>query len=375
MILSVPVNGYLFDVRSVPLVLAFLYAGHFVGILTTAGMLLFRLVVGGPDIYSCLAVATPLSLLLFFLAQRHRQLPRRRRYWVGMLAVSGYVSAILGFDFAFVPELRDTIRSWGMTFWLANAMIALMAIHLIEIMMERMRLREQAVQHEKLELTNGLAASIAHEVRNPLAVASGFSQLILKKGQLVGEDMWYVRVIRDELKRAEDILTEYLRFSRQSPPSLEVCNLGNLVHGGVQMVTPYAVSRNVDLRAEIVDDAWVRVDPAKFKQVLINLLKNAIESMPTGGDVRVSVRKLEQSVSISIQDSGVGMTEEQVKRLGSPFFSTKFSGTGLGLSVSYQLIAQMHGTIQVSSQPGRGTTFVIKLPVCGQEEHVDVNVG
>jgi two-component system, sporulation sensor kinase B len=123
------------------------------------------------------------------------------------------------------------------------------------------------------------------------------------------------------------------------------------------------LDRNVEIKTDILDTGWIYANPQKLNQTLINILKNAIESMPVGGIVWIICTSTDDGyIKVTIKDQGIGMTKKQIDRLGSPYYSLKESGTGLGMMVSFQIIRSFKGKIQVNSEKGVGTEFIILLP-------------
>ena len=131
----------------------------------------------------------------------------------------------------------------------------------------------------------------------------------------------------------------------------------------VNMIQSYSLSHNVEIKTDFYNSGWIYANPQKLNQLLINILKNAIESMPDGGNVWItSSSTADGYIKITIKDQGIGMTKEQIDRLGSPFYTLKESGTGLGMMVSFQIVRSFKGKIQVASEKGKGTEFIILLP-------------
>ena len=215
-----------------------------------------------------------------------------------------------------------------------------------------------------MEIVSHLAASISHEVRNPLTVAKGFMQMFHED---LADDskkrLWGIAI--QELDRATEIINDYLMFAKPAIENREMINIGHELQHAVSIVTQLANMNTVQIHLRLLNDEdyFVLGDRQKLQQCLINVLKNGIEAMPNGGELQVLLRQHQSELQIDILDSGKGMTQEQINRLGEPYFTTKEKGTGLGMMVSFSIIKGMNGSINVTSEPQKGTCFSIKLPL------------
>ncbi|MFC4766842.1 PAS domain-containing sensor histidine kinase [Effusibacillus consociatus] len=209
-----------------------------------------------------------------------------------------------------------------------------------------------------------MAASMAHEVRNPLTSIKGFLQL-LSKGQPDPDKLqMYVQVMMEELERAHGIITEYLNLSRKNLDTQQPTSLLKLLDDIRILMESEAVLRGVNLHFYLTDET-ILCDQTKIKQVIINLVRNALEATARGGSVTVSIRisQAERTVVIQVADTGCGIADETLPHIFTPFYTTKKGGTGLGLPVCKQIIEEHGGTIQASSKEGEGSTFTIHLPL------------
>ncbi|WLR43275.1 ATP-binding protein [Bacillus carboniphilus] len=218
-----------------------------------------------------------------------------------------------------------------------------------------------AIQSQKLAIAGQLAAGIAHEVRNPLTSINGFLQLIYREGR---EDRQYFQIIFDEIKRIEVVLSELLMLAKPQAIYFQEVNVVEVVQQVVTFTQSNATLHNINI--EFINkgnDIYILCDENQLKQVFINLIKNSIEAMNNGGNILVtSYRKNGQAV-ITIEDEGMGMTDEQIEKLGEPFFTTKEKGTGLGMTVCLRIIKDHQGQLHVKSVPGKGTKISISIPV------------
>lgn len=224
----------------------------------------------------------------------------------------------------------------------------------------------QLVQSEKLASVGQLTAGIVHDVKNPLAVIKGIAEELAEES---GGDEFTVdglETIRDSASKANTIVTDLLKFARQSTPETQTRDMRSTLES-VFRLTEYLIRKgNVTLVPDLPLTAVMAMyDAQQIEQVLINLVTNAVQAMPEGGTLDVSLKETEDNLVITMRDSGEGIPEENIGRIFDPFFTTKpeGEGTGLGLSVSYGIISRHRGLIEVESEVGIGTTFIISLPV------------
>ncbi len=233
----------------------------------------------------------------------------------------------------------------------------------------------QIMQSEKLASLGQLAAGIAHEIRNPLGIISGSAETLLKQ-DVPETRQEMVRYIMEESERINSMINNFLNFARPQEPKLQRCDLGNLLSRILQLITPQAKSRNVEIVREIPDEPlMVRIDPEQIQQALMNISLNALEAMPQGGVCSVVLlRNGKDRAVIKLSDTGPGISEEFLPKIFDPFLTTKDKGTGLGLSIAHKIVENHDGTISVSTRPEKGTTFVINLPCesgYGDEQEAD----
>lgn len=226
---------------------------------------------------------------------------------------------------------------------------------------ERKKAEEMLLQKEKLSIIGELAAGVAHEIRNPLTTIKGFVQLNKKENR----SFQYHELIVSELERIEAITSEMLALGKPQASQLTHTNLRELVENTIELLSPQALMYNIQFRLIYEQlDFPLRCDTNQFKQVFLNLLKNAMESMQEGGDIVITLQKRTTGECIiSIQDQGCGIPEELLPRLGEPFYSLKEKGTGLGLMICHKIIKQHNGTITYQSKVNEGTLVEIILPV------------
>lgn len=222
----------------------------------------------------------------------------------------------------------------------------------------------QLVQSEKLASIGQLTAGIVHDVKNPFAVIMGMSEVLAEDENLDEATRHGLKVIRESAVKGNTIVSDLLKFARQSKSELRSMDIRETVQSSIRL-TAY-LTRKYNTSFEIPEQpVMVSYDAQQVEQVLINMIHNAVQAMPGQGILRIALTQVDGNAQIAIQDSGSGISPEHLKRIFDPFFTTKpeGEGTGLGLSVSYGIIANHRGRIDVESEMGKGTTFTIVLPV------------
>lgn len=235
------------------------------------------------------------------------------------------------------------------------------------------QIEQSAFQNDKLAMLGKIAAAIAHEIRNPLTSIRGFIQLLKPYLESIGKED-YARIILSEIDRANDIIYEFLNSSKPSAPMTRTVLVGLLLKETILLTESEAHMRGVELSCEVFDSyLMISIDVKQIKQVILNMVKNALDAVAEMADkrrplIRLTARKERDWAVISISDNGKGMDRATLSRLFDPFFTTKSEGTGLGLSVSYRIIRNHGGSVQVDSRLGEGTEFMIYLPAMGDRE-------
>lgn len=231
---------------------------------------------------------------------------------------------------------------------------------------DRKRLESQLIQSEKMAAIGQLAAGIAHEIRNPLGIIMNalydLSEILDTDNPEVWEDL---QIARDEIVRAQEIITNLLEFSRESVAEMEEVNLNDLLRKTLQLMQKYLQTNTVKVVISLGKVGTCLANQNALRQVFLNLITNAVQAMPNGGELRLRTqRTANKQVLIEVSDTGVGISERHLNNIFNPFFTTKEpgQGTGLGLSVVHSVIKRYQGNITVRSKPDVGTTFLIELP-------------
>ncbi|MDQ7063973.1 MAG: PAS domain S-box protein [candidate division KSB1 bacterium] len=233
---------------------------------------------------------------------------------------------------------------------------------------EQKRLEQQILHSERLATIGQMAAKVAHEIRNPLSSIMLNAELlgdeIRMAGDAISEDAEVLlKSIISEVDRVAKLTEDYLQFSRLPDADPQPGDLINLIQEVVEFIEPEASSRGIQIVSEYETNALELVfDAQQMRQVLMNILKNALEAMRRGGILTVRVQDSRKKVLIAISDTGDGIPEKLQDKIFQPFYTTKDMGTGLGLAISQQVIQEHGGNIEFESEPGKGTTFYLHLP-------------
>jgi len=233
---------------------------------------------------------------------------------------------------------------------------------------EKVVLRQQLSYKEPLAEVGQLAASIAHEIRNPMTTLKGFTQLL--RSSATEESNKYLDVIDDEIGRMESILSEMLVLSKPSTLEKNLLSLDIVLSDMIKLVHPKARLEGVSFEQNGIDFPKVLIygDETKIKQVLLNLFKNSLEAMVSGGIITIRLEEVdEEQIILRISDTGKGMTTTQMKNIYLPYFTTRQEGTGLGLPFVIKTIEDHGGTIEVSSMVGVGSEFILTFPTANTQ--------
>ena len=350
------------DLRIVPLLFGSLYGGVWSSIFLSAIIVVYRFYFGlDTGFYNTvLVLLLTLPVILFFQKYFIRSEKHKRVNIAVGLSLYYCLMGIIIFNILRGFNIDDA--KVQIIQLIMGASATWFFIVLYETIIEINKMRQELQNAEKVRVISELTSVFAHEIRNPMQVTRGFLQL-LNEPELPIEKKEYIQISIEELDRANEIINDFLAFGKPTTNTNERIEVGYQLQRVVKIIQSYSVNHNVQFKTEILEDFWVYANPQKLNQSLINILKNAIESMPNGGMVWITCTSTNNGyIKISIKDQGIGMTKEQVDRLGYPFYSLKESGTGLGMMVSFQILQSFKGKIQVNSEKDKGTEFIILLP-------------
>ncbi|MEM5015000.1 ATP-binding protein [Metabacillus indicus] len=230
------------------------------------------------------------------------------------------------------------------------------------------QMKEIAIKQDSLATVGQIAASIAHEIRNPLTSVKGFLQLLKPHLIEIGKGH-YADVALEELNRANEIIYEFLNNSKTPLETKQPVLLSKLLNDIVLICKSEAILTNCELTCSIIDEeVYLHVDIKQMKQVMLNMMRNAMEAIQLSkqkksGNISITTRLDSGRIVIQVKDNGIGMNQDTLNSLFKPFFTTKEQGTGIGLSVCKEIIKANSGSIDVISEEGFGSVFSISLPV------------
>ena len=229
------------------------------------------------------------------------------------------------------------------------------------------------LKHERLADIGKLATTAAHEIKTPLIAIGGYARRVLKNYKNAKLDPRDLEIIVQEVERLEQVTSQILDYSRESKLSIQKNSLNRIIQEALEVLESKFKYNNISLQTDFLDGLHqVDVDSHRLKQVLFNLIENAIDAMFSGGTLIIRTKKKDDYAILEIEDTGKGISSEEMKKLFVPFYSTKPSGSGLGLAVSKKIVDDHYGSIEVESKPNQGTRFVIRLPL-NQKIQKEVN--
>ncbi|TKD68712.1 ATP-binding protein [Pseudalkalibacillus hwajinpoensis] len=347
-----------FDLRIVPLILVTLYGGGFAGIICMFTIILMRLGMGGE--YAWVGVLIAIVGYIISLSF-YGYFKRSIRKWRVILLTGG---TFMLFYIAIVLTLIVPLKAYFYPIYFTSFAIAYFFIFYLTERLVLINIQlEETVYLEKLSVAGKMAAAIAHEIRNPLTTVRGLLQFISSNTE--DEKIKnYAPLMIEEIDRTNKIITDYLMLIKPSKRDYEVVNLNKVVKDTTNLTEVLASYHAVKMQYEEKGDFEIHGNSQELKQCLINLIKNAIESIEEKGLILITLQNgiKKGTVDIVIQDNGAGMSEEQLEKIGLPFYTTKSKGTGLGTMITIQLIRNIGGKVLYKSKIGEGTTVTVTLP-------------
>ncbi|GKU84384.1 HAMP domain-containing sensor histidine kinase [Niallia sp. NCCP-28] len=366
--ITIPIKmniGFIFDLRYIPFIMVALYGGYKNIFILYIILNIYRFYIGGEGTLNSFIFSTAAFLLIPMLRNKFLRFDSKKR----VITASAISFILMGI---YLSLLSTYFQELTKEFWLLVVhaltthviMIAIITL-LIERIIANSKNREKYLHSERLNVVSELSASVSHEIRNPLTVTSGFLQLLNTSHTITQEEKKYVELSLQELKRAEKIVSDYLSLAKPQSENMIYSNLYKEVEYTTNLLLPYARMHQVEIQLSFTNTLSTRYDHNQIQQCLINLIKNGIESMKEtdGGTLTINVLEQSEKILLVIQDTGIGMTKEEISRLGKPYYSTKEEGTGLGMLMVYNTVDKIKGSLKVESEKGKGTTFYITIPV------------
>ncbi|GAA0338532.1 HAMP domain-containing sensor histidine kinase [Bacillus carboniphilus] len=367
-IMSLPINieGVVYDFRSIPVIVGSLYGGPIVSSILFSVIVVYRWVLGNPNTILYIVSLLPTIVIVFFCLRKFIQLNMYSRILLAvvlctimkMLTITIYLTILHNLDMVF-NNLVETLQTY-----FVQALIVGICVYLVEFLNKYFYIQDEVYKSERIKLVSEMAASVAHEIRNPLTSVRGFIQLLAAENVDSTKKEYYQKICLEELERADHIISDYLSLAKSEPEIIEKINVKDEIEYLSHVLLTYATYNNIEIQTVISEDQdfLTMGDKFRLRQAFINIGKNAIEAMENGGMLEIKVSRKSQSVEIVISDTGIGMTPEQISRLGTPYYSTKEKGTGLGTMVSFSIIKKLGGKIDINSEVNKGTTYTFTFP-------------
>jgi two-component system, sporulation sensor kinase E len=280
---------------------------------------------------------------------------------------------------------NDTLAEKELYFYTKNRdqRLALYSAEIIEIngeacvlsiltdITERKEMEIEMIRLDRLGLVGEMAASIGHEIRNPMTTVRGFLQIMSEKPEYQNDGEYFDLMI-EELDRANSIITEFLSLAKNKMVDLKLVNLQTLLINMLPLVRANAVIHDQDIKLEMEDVPDLLLDEKEIRQMVLNLVHNGLESMPADRCVTIKTLVDNDKVVLAIQDQGHGIDADLLEKMGTPFFTTKEHGTGLGLAVCYGIAARHHARIDIETG-STGTTFYVRFPFHEDSGSIEIN--
>ncbi|MBM6619593.1 ATP-binding protein [Bacillus suaedaesalsae] len=226
---------------------------------------------------------------------------------------------------------------------------------------ERKKAEEMLKASDRLAVVGQLAAGIAHEIRNPLTSIKGFVQVMKESNS----DSEYYDVILSEIDRINEVTNDFLFLAKPKESQYKQCLLYPIIHDIATLLGPEALYHNIqmDIHDKTTQNVFILCEENELKQAFINIVKNSIEAMPTGGKIEISLQMNEENIEICFEDNGMGIPKDKMKNIGQPFYTLKETGTGLGVMTTMKIIENHQGIFSLQSEEGKGTTITVCFPV------------
>ncbi|HDR8182301.1 TPA: sporulation kinase [Bacillus thuringiensis] len=355
--------GFQFDMRHIVLIVGTLTGGPIAGASILTVLNIYRFLLGGIGVFPSLIASVLLFIVLLLTYKLFNRSSNRIK-----IALAIFYSLI--FSLVWVPSFLSEVTNSVdyiphiIVYEICTIIGTILILYLLHILQMQVRLQNELMNAEKFHLIGEMAASISHEIRNPLTSTKGFLQLLQSNTCTEQERKLYIDIAINGIEQANHVLTDYLTFAKPSIEKEQQLQVEEELLHALSLITPLANLTNVRIHyIKQSTSFFIAGEKQKLNQCLLNILKNCIEAMPTGGDLVLTLVPDHKHIHLYIKDTGVGMDQEQVKRLGSPFYSTKEKGTGLGMMVVFSVVQAMNGKIDIISEKGTGTTFLLTFPL------------
>ncbi|KAA0547032.1 GHKL domain-containing protein [Bacillus sp. BGMRC 2118] len=361
LIFSVPyADHFVYDLKIIPIIIAFLYGSNLSGIIIIVLSGVYKIVIQNGDVPLTIINFVIATALLTVTAKKFKEFSLNGKL-ISISLIEGIITVTRSIWLIQTDNSEEvlTIIIYSFISWLT----ILSVVFIFENLHKQIELEYKVQRAETINVVGQLAASVAHEVRNPMTAVRGFLQLMKGSKNLNEAQQRYINISIEELDHSQSILTEFLSLAKPTTTDLHKINLKEDLDNILELMRSYTNFQAISIVASVENDLFIKGDSSEIKQVFVNIIKNSIEAIGKRGKIKVTAYKQSKHVMVEIEDNGQGMSEMQQKYLGTPFYSTKDQGTGVGLSVAYKIIHAMKGSIKVESKIGEGTKFFIQLPI------------
>jgi two-component system, NtrC family, sensor histidine kinase HydH len=229
---------------------------------------------------------------------------------------------------------------------------------------EQIKLKEQLSRAQHMSSIGEMVAGVSHEIRNPLGIISSSAALLKKKIAHTEPSNAIPDIIIEEAARLNSIITDFLNFAKPRQPDFTDCNIEKVLEKNLKFLASDIQDKGYRIQREAITDLpSIKADPDMLYQVFLNILINAMQSMPSGGDIKILVTADDRQVAIEFQDSGTGIADDIKEKIWNPFFTTKEKGTGLGLGIVKKIIEMHEGSIRIENRQPKGVSVTVALPI------------
>lgn len=352
-------GGMEFDLKLIPIFIAYFYLSRVDCFLLVTVMLLINSLVDFQNLTVTVINYSVILILFFAIEKMYHDSSVKKKIALGLFIYSLITSTRLA---ALINSGNEQEYLSLLVFSLVSFIALSVTIYIIEMTNFQIKMMHELHKAEKFSAISQLAASVAHEIRNPMTTIRGFMQVLQGERNLSSDQNLFISISLQELDRTQTIIDNFLSLAKPNTGGTSKLNLSSLLREIIDFMRSYSHLANTELVEGIEKDLWIKGDAHEIRQVFINIIKNGIEAMPVGGSIYIIAKVDRGNVRVQFRDEGMGMNKAQLDRLGNPYYSTKEKGTGLGLMISYDIIHRMRGRIIVESEEGKGTTFTILLP-------------
>ncbi|KAB2333253.1 two-component sensor histidine kinase [Cytobacillus depressus] len=353
-------DGLEFDFKYIPVFIAFFYIKPRYGLIVIGFLISVTFIVEIDKVLLTIINYFIISILFFSVYKRYHKSKLPFKLFTGIifyLLIFGTRSIYL-IQIGYIEDIPHLLSFSAISIVTLSAIIYLIEMNKLHVIM-----MEQLKNADKLNAISQLAASIAHEIRNPMTTIRGFLQLMKDEKNLTSNQGMFISLSLEELDRTHHIINDFLSLARPSSPLTESIPLSKIIFDTADFMRPYAVMSNVNIILNVEDNLLIAGNINECKQLFINVIKNGIEAMPNGGNLEIIAFQQSHLAIVEINDDGIGLSPLQLKQLGQPYYSTKTKGTGLGLMITFDIIKRMKGDYEISSTENEGTSFKITFPM------------